>query len=50
MRMATADVTWTPTLYDEVIRANGEHWRVMNMHGGLGDPFWQFQGRRAPAG
>ena len=46
IRIATADVTWTPTLYDEVLRVNGEHWRVMDVQGGPGSPFWQLRGRR----
>ena len=48
IRIPTAEVTWTPTVYDEVVRANDEHWRVMDTHGGPGNPFWQLQGRRLP--
>lgn len=46
LRVPTAQVTWTPTLYDEVLRADGSHWKVMRASGGPGHPFWLFQGRK----
>lgn len=48
IRIPTASVTWTPTLYDEVLRADGSHWRVMSIAGGPGNPFYLLQGRKLP--
>jgi hypothetical protein len=48
LRIATQEVTWPVTTFDEVLRADGTHWRVMNPQGGPGYPFWQMQGRRLP--
>lgn len=48
LRLATADMTWTPTLADSVERADGSLWRVMALAGGLGKPFWRLQMRRIP--
>ena len=43
-------VTWTLTLYDEVIRQDGSHWRVQpqGISGGPGHPFWALHTRRVP--
>lgn len=49
-RIATADVVWTPTIYDEVIEADGTRWRVLSITDGRGHPFYTFQLRRNPQG
>ena len=46
IRIPTAVVTWIPTLYDEVLRADGSHWRIMQVGGGSGNPFYLLQGRK----
>lgn len=41
-RIATAAVTWTPTEYDELTRADGTRWRVIGpIQDGGGYPFWR---------
>jgi hypothetical protein len=49
LRLATADVGYTPTLYDEVVRGDGTRWRVLDLAGGPGRPFWQFTIRKVTA-
>ena len=39
----TATVTWAPTLYDEVVRADETTWRVMATTDGEHKAFWIFQ-------
>ena len=46
LRLATADVSWTPTLADSVERADGSVWRVMALSGGAGQAFWRMRIRR----
>ena len=43
--LLTADVTWQPTTYDEVIDAAGNTWRVLGLADGPGHPFWRLQCR-----
>ncbi len=45
-RVAFAVVTWTPSLYDEVLRADGSLWRVLSIGGGGGRPWWILQVRK----
>lgn len=46
LRLATADVTWTPTMAGSVTRADGSTWRVMDLAGGTGTPFWRMRIRK----
>lgn len=48
LRIATADVTWIPTLSGSVIREDGTAWRVMDIAGGRGKPFYRFRLRKLP--
>lgn len=45
-RVRTADVTWTPTLYDTVVRSDGTTWKVMHVADGPGRPWYFFQLRQ----
>lgn len=42
-------VTWTPTLWDEVIDVDGEAWRVIDLGGGVHTPFLIPHVRRNPS-
>lgn len=42
----THSVTFTPTPYDEFVRANGSRWRVVSVTQGTGFSFWVLQVRR----
>lgn len=46
LRLATTEVTWTPTLAGSVTRADGTTWRVMDLAGGTGYPFWRLRIRK----
>jgi hypothetical protein len=46
LRIATSAVTWVPSQYDEVSRADGSRWRVLNVSGGPGSPWYLLQTRR----
>lgn len=45
-RLAVAVVTWTPSLYDEIVRADGSRWRVLSIGGGPGRPWYLLQVRK----
>lgn len=45
-RIPTAAVTWTPTDYDELTRADGTRWRIQSITGGPGHPFYVLQIRQ----
>jgi len=45
-RIQTALVTWTPMRYDDVDRADGTTWQVLNIVGGTGHPWWKMQVRQ----
>jgi hypothetical protein len=45
-RIQTALVTWTPMRYDDMDRADGTTWQVLNIIGGPGHPFYKFQVRQ----
>lgn len=45
-RVPTADVSWIPTTYDEIVRADGTSWRVLAVNGGPGKPFYHMQVRK----
>lgn len=49
-RIATAAVSWTPTHYDTLTRADGSLWRVLSIREGRGRPFYALQVRRVPGG
>ena len=46
LRLATADVAWIPTLYDEMAIDGMGKWRVLEKTHGPGYPFWHFRLRR----
>lgn len=46
LRIAVAVVTWTPSTYDEVVRADGSIWRVVSIGGGPGRPWYLLQCRK----
>src|SRR5262245_39892207 len=46
LQIPVEQVTWTPTTYDLVVRADATHWRVIDIGGGAGHPFWLLQIRR----
>lgn len=46
LRIQTVLVTWTPMRYDDVDRADGTTWQVLNIVGGPGHPWWKIQVRQ----
>lgn len=46
LRIACQRVSWTPTLYDVAVRADGSQWRVLSIGGGPGRPWWLLQVRK----
>jgi hypothetical protein len=46
MRVEFTLVTWTPTLFDEVVRTDGSRWRVISFTYGSKQPWYLFQMRR----
>ena len=46
LRVAVAVITWTPSTYDEVVRADGSTWRVLSIGGGAGRPWYLLQCRK----
>jgi hypothetical protein len=46
LQIPVTQVSWTPTTYDVVIRSDHSHWRVLDIMGGPGHPFWLLQIRR----
>ena len=42
----TARASWKPSQFDTFERANGEDWRIMEIDGGPGTPFWLLRSRR----
>jgi hypothetical protein len=45
-RIQTALVTWQPMRYDDLERADGTTWQVLNIVGGGGHPWWRLQIRQ----
>lgn len=45
-RIKTAAITFTPTQYDEFVRADSTRWRVIQPSGGAGQPWWLLQCRQ----
>lgn len=48
VRIPTSTITWTPTLFDEVLHPDGSHWRVKSILGGPLRPFYLLQVRAVP--
>ena len=48
-RVPTADITWKPTMWDEIRRADNTLWRVLSVSGGAGRPFYEMQVRKPHA-
>ena len=46
VRVENSVVTWTPTLYDEIVHPDTSHWRILSIHGGTISPLWTFQVRK----
>ena len=46
LRLATSVVTWEPTTYDLVTRADGTVWRVLTLEGGTRRVYWFMQTRQ----
>ncbi len=45
-RLLVAQVPWTPSDYDELVRADGSVWRVQSSTGGIGHSFYILQLRQ----
>jgi hypothetical protein len=46
LRLATYRVSWEPSTYDMVTRADGSTWRVLSLRRGQGFPWWIMQVRK----
>lgn len=46
LRLQTCLVTWLPTRYDDIARADGTTWQVLLITGGHGHPWYRMQVRQ----
>lgn len=49
LRLPTFEVSWAPTIYDTVTRADGTIWRVLSVQGGRREAWYLLQVRKVIA-